>query len=151
MNKRSENEQDRFDTGVVFGDAAHVQQPSLPLLIPDEELNDSFVQMRRSRLQRALQLLEEMEQITFDWQNAAIALLSFSLGLLFSASLASIGISSSKGFFVYLVGACGTTAGLVLAWTYRNFRKRNTGDIARQIRESLPRLENLRDTDDTLR
>ena len=144
MNKQSEDDQVGVEAGVVFGDAAHVQQPALPLLVPDEEFSDSFVQMRRSRLEQTLHLLEEMEQTDFDWQNFAIALISFSVGLLFTAWLASIEFSTWKGFLVYVVGSCGATSGLVLLWTHRNFRKKNARDICQKIKQNLPNLKNLR-------
>ncbi|HVZ99910.1 MAG TPA: hypothetical protein VG841_06310 [Caulobacterales bacterium] len=124
--------------GVVYGDASHVVGPALPLLVPAEEVNDSYVRYRKSKIDKARALLGALKKMDFDWQNVAIAAVAFGAGTLVSGWLASLALDSLKGGIIYIGGACLMTSGAVLSWATHKFRAKSVAQIAADVLECIP-------------
>lgn len=123
---------------VVFNDSSLVTGPALPLLLPKDEQNDNYVRCRKSRIDRARELVEIIEKQRFDWSNVAVGCATFGLGALLSGWLADLPISESKGQVVFIGGACLFTGGLVLGVATYFFHRRSISDLAKEVLQQLP-------------
>jgi hypothetical protein len=128
---------------VVYTDAAVPHDPdqlyahqTYPFHVPQDEVNDTIVKIRGSKIAKCRELALRIGTSSIDWFSVAAAFASLGIGGLLGGWASAL--SPNGNVLYYVISACLTVSGLTLGVAVHAFKRKTDAERAAEILELLP-------------